>query len=106
MSSTNSDLNIVKNVRIIEWLKAELLSGVGALFKSLIKNNEEAILDALANLIMGCYFLGKRLGFSYAKIDAKIEQRLDSPEMQEHEIEEWYGDITNLQQYVKERNRY
>lgn len=105
MSSNNSDLNIVKNVRIIEWLKAELLTGIGALFKSMIKNNEEAIVDALANLIMGCYFLGKRLGFPYAKIDAQIEQRLDSTEMQEHEIEEWYGDISNLQQYVKERNR-
>lgn len=106
MSSTNPDLNIVKNVRIIEWLKAELLSGIGALFKAMIKNSEEAILDSLASLIMGCYFLGKRLGFSYAKIDARIEERLDSPEMQEHEIEEWYGDISNLQQYVKERNRY
>jgi len=106
MSSNNSDLNIVKNVRIIEWLKAELLTGVGALFKSMIKNSEEAILDALANLIMGCYFLGKRLGFSYAKIDVRIEQRLDSPEMQKHEIEEWYGDITNLRQYMKERNQY
>ena len=44
MSSNNSDLNIVKNVRIIEWLKAELLIGIGILFKSMIKNNEEAII--------------------------------------------------------------
>ena len=106
MSTNNPDLNIVKNVRTIEWLKAELLSAIGALFKGMIKNSEEAILDALTHLIMVCYFLGKRLGFSYAKIDARIEQCLEAPEMQEHEIEEWYGDITNLQQYVKERNRY
>lgn len=106
MSSNNSDLNIVKNVRIIEWLKAELLSASGTLFKAMIKNSEEVILDALAHLIMVCYFLGKRLGFSYAKVDARIEQRLESPEMQGHEIEEWYGDVTNLLQYVKERNRY
>lgn len=105
MSSNNSDLNIVKNVRIIEWLKAELLTGIGVLFKSMIKNNEEAILDALASIIIGCYFLGKRIGFSYAKIDAEIEKRLDSAEMQQHEIEEWYGDVSNFQQYVKERNR-
>lgn len=106
MSSNNSDLNIVKNVRIIEWLKAELLFASGTLFKAMIKNSEEVILDALAHLIMVCYFLGKRLGFSYAKVDARIEQRLESPEMQGHEIEEWYGDVTNLLQYVKERNRY
>ncbi len=106
MSSSNSDLNIVKNVRIIEWLKAELLTGIGALFKAMIKNNEEAILDGLAGLIVGCYFLGKRLGFSYLKVDARVEKLLDSSEMQKHEIEEWYGDVTNLQQYVKERKQY
>ena len=105
MSSNNPDFNIVKNIRIIEWLKAELVSGIGALFKSMVKNNEEAILESLAWLITGCYFLGKRLGFSYAKIDGKIEQRLSSPAMQDHELEEWYGDISNLEHYFKERNR-
>ncbi|MCL6591680.1 MAG: MazG-like family protein [Firmicutes bacterium] len=104
MSSNNPDFNIVKNVRIIEWLKAELVTGLGALFKAMIKNNEDAILDSLTWLITGCYFLGKRLGFSYAKIDAKIEQKLLSPQMQEHEIEEWYGDASNLHCYFKERN--
>jgi len=105
MSSNNPDFNIVKNIRIIEWLKAEIVSGIGALFKSMVKNNEEAILESLAWLITGCYFLGKRLGFSYSKIDGKIEQKLSSPAMQEHELEEWYGDISNLEHYFKERNR-
>lgn len=103
--SHNSDFNIAKNVRTIEWLKAELAVGVGSLFKAMVKNSEEAILDALANIIMGCYFLGKRLGVSYARIDARVEERLVSAPLQEHEIEEWYGDVSNLQQYIKERNR-
>jgi hypothetical protein len=105
MSSNNPDFNIAKNVRIIEWLKAEIVTGIGSLFKSMIKNNEEAILESLAWLITGCYFLGKRLGFSYTKIDAKIEQQLGSSAMQDHEIEEWYGDVSNLHYYFKEKNR-
>lgn len=105
MSSNSPDLNIAKNVRIIEWLKAEIVTGLGSLFKSTIKNSDEAILDSLAGLIMGCYFLGKRLGFSYAKLDERVEQRLESSQMQEHEIEEWYGDVSNLQHYLQERNR-
>ena len=105
MSSTNPDFNIVKNLRIIEWIKAEIVSGIGSLFKSMVKNNEEAILESMAWLITGCYFLGKRLGFSYAKIDTKIEQKLNSSPMQEHELEEWYGDVSNLSQYFKERSR-
>ncbi len=105
MSSSNPDFNITKNVRIIEWLKSEIITGIGTLFKSMIKNNEEAILESLAWLITGCYFLGKRIGYPYAKIDAKIEQYLSSSSLQNHEIEEWYGDVSNLQHYFKERNR-
>lgn len=105
MSSNNPDLNIVKHVRTIEWIKAEIVSGIGALFKAMVKNSEENIIDSLAGLVMGCYFLGKRLGIPFHKLDVKIEQRLQSSQLQEHEIEEWYGDVTNLQHYFKERNR-
>ena len=105
MSSNSPDINIVKNVRTIEWLKAELVSGIGALFKAMVKNNEEMIVDSLAGLIMGCYFLGKRLSIPFDKLDQKIINRLESAPLQEHEIEEWYGDVTNLEQYFKERQQ-
>ncbi len=105
MSSNSPDINIVKNVRTIEWLKAELVSGIGALFKAMVKNNEEMIADSLAALIMGCYFLGKRLSIPFDKLDQKVINRLESAPLQEHEIEEWYGDVTNLEQYFKERQQ-
>ena len=105
MPSNSPDINIVKNVRTIEWLKAELVSGIGALMKAMVKNNEEVIADSLASLIMGCYFLGKRLSIPFHKLDQKIIDRLESSELQEHEIEEWYGDVSNLEQYFKERKQ-
>ena len=105
MSSNSPDINIVKNVRTIEWLKAELVSGIGALLKAMVKNNEEVILESLAGLVMGCYFLGKRLSIPFHKLDEKIISRLESTELQDHEIEEWYGDVTNLEQYFKERQQ-
>ncbi|TCL71652.1 MazG-like nucleotide pyrophosphohydrolase family protein [Hydrogenispora ethanolica] len=106
MSSSNPDFNIVKNLRTIEWIKAELAAGMGTLFKALIKNNEELIQDSLAGLIVSCYFLGKRLGISFTKLDEIIRQKLQSPPMQEHELEQWYGDVSNLENYLKDRNRY
>jgi hypothetical protein len=105
MSSNSPDISIVKNVRTIEWIKAEIVTGIGALFKAMVKNNEEMILDSLAGLVLGCYFLGKRLGIPFNKLDTKIAERLESSQLQEHEIEEWYGDVTNLEQYFKERNQ-
>ena len=50
MSSNSPDINIVKNVRTIEWLKAELVSGIGALLKAMVKNNEEVILESISTL--------------------------------------------------------
>lgn len=105
MSSNSPDINIAKSVRTIEWIKAEIVSGIGALFKALVKNNEEMILDSLAGLVMGCYFLGKRLSIPFSTLDAKIAERLESSQLQEHEIEEWYGDVSNLEHYFKERNQ-
>jgi hypothetical protein len=106
MSSNSPDFNIVKNLRTIEWIKAEIVGGLGSLFKAMIKNNEDVIQDSLAGLIISCYFLGKRLGISFTKLDATMQQKLLSSQMQEHEIEQWYGDVSNLENYLKDRNRY
>ncbi len=105
MSSTNPDLNITKNVRAIEWLKGEMVTAVGTLFKALARDSEAAIVNALAGLILSCYFLGKRLGVPFQKIDETVEQLLESPQMQEHEIEEWYGDVSSLENYWQERKK-
>jgi hypothetical protein len=105
MSSNSPDNSIIKNIRAIEWIKAEIISGIGTLFKAMVKNNEEMMLDSLAGLILGCYFLGRRLSIPFHKLDEKIAERLESSQLQEHEIEEWYGDVTNLEHYIKQRNQ-
>jgi len=105
MPSGIHDHNIAQNMRTIEWLKAELISDLGSLYRAMVGNAEDLILDSLASLVIGCYFLGKRLGVSFQKLDSAITEKLSAKSLQEHEIEEWYGDVTNLQQYLKERNR-
>ncbi|HOJ79169.1 MAG TPA: MazG-like family protein [Bacillota bacterium] len=105
MPSGNHDLNIAKNVKIIEWLKAEIVTSIGSLYQAMVVNSEEMIQEALATLMVSGYFLAKRVGISYEKLDERIAQKLESPTMKEHEIEKWYGDVTSLQQYVNKRNR-
>lgn len=105
MAPNNSEFHIARQLRMIEWLKAELVATVGILYKALVKNSEEAIVDALANLVIGSYLLGKRLGVSFSKLDGTIAAHLASPAFQEHEIEQWHGDVTNLQNHWEERGR-
>lgn len=107
MSFDNNGIDITKNIKIIEWLKSELLSSVAALFDLLIKGlkgGQEAIVDTLANIIMVSYVLGKRLGIDYNSIDMRIEDKIKLGILEEHKVENWFGDLSGLKKHMN-RNR-
>lgn len=102
-----NNLDITKNIKIIEWLKSELLTTIASLFELLIKGTkagQEALIDVLANMILVTYILGKRLGISFSSIDMKIEDKIRLGILEQHRVEAWYGDLSNLKQYFN-RNR-
>ena len=66
-----SRADIARNIKTIEWLKTELVAGISSLFKGMLKSNEELIADSLANIVVGCYLLGKRLGLPFGALDEK-----------------------------------
>ena len=83
----NSD--VTKNVKIIEWMKKELILSVGDVFDLIfkgVKPLDEALQDTLANIIMITYLLAKRLGID-----------------QNHSVESWYGDFSNLKKHMENR---
>ena len=72
----NSD--ITKNVKIIEWMKKELILSVGDVFDLIfkgVKPVDEVLQDTLANIVMITYLLAKRLGVSFKEIDYKIKEK-------------------------------
>ena len=102
--SYNKNVDITKSIRVIEWLKSELLTAISTLFQLLVngvQNSQEAILDVLANIILVTYLLGKRLGVSFEKIDQKLESKVKLGVVEEHKIEKWYGDLSRLLDYIK-----
>lgn len=105
MPQPDGEIDIARNIRTIEWLKTELLSGLSALNKALLRGSEEAITDGLAGQMISCYALARRLGYSFAKLDAKVEAKLRVNVAEGHEIEKWYGDLSALLRYLEERKR-
>lgn len=103
MSAQGRDIDIARNVRIIEWLKAELAGGVASLFRAMLAGGDEAILDALAGVVVGCYLLGGRLGFNYARLDLKVEGKIRAGIQEGHELDKWSGDLTALLKHLEER---
>lgn len=95
MPSINHNLNIVKNVQMIESLKAELVSELALLYHGMVVNQEEAISDALASLVIHIFSLGKRLGIPYDELGRIIDEKLQSDSDRLLESEE----LLELQQY-------
>jgi len=101
MSSFDQEIDIARNLKTVEWLKSELVSSIANLFKALIRGQEEPILESLANIIVATYLLGKRVGINFSKVDLKVESIVKMNIQDEHEVEKWYGDLSNLLHYLK-----
>ena len=100
----NSD--VTKNVKIIEWMKKELILSVGDVFDLIfkgVKPLDEALQDTLANIITITYLLAKRLGISFSEIDYKIKEKIRIGIDQNHSVESWYGDFSNLKKHMENR---
>lgn len=101
----NSDINIdvTKNLRIIESLKSELLTQVAGLFESLTdgysKDLNDIIVDEISSVILVSYLLSRRLGLDYIDIDRKIQSKIRLGLIENSDVERYYGDLSELGKY-------
>lgn len=105
MASKNREIDVAKNLKTIEWLKAEMVDSVGALFKALLKTGNDAAAEALAAIIVVAYLLGKRVGVSFYTIDTKVKAHLTANIKNGHEVEQWYGDLSDLLHHIENQKR-
>ncbi len=104
MSQMHQMPNITKNIKVIEFLKCNILADVSGLFNKLFtKDNDGSafkVADVLASIISGCYILGRRLGISYETIDMKIRANLKVGTIQQNELEGEFGDLSALEAHL------
>lgn len=101
----NKDIDIIKNMRTVEWLKAQLLKNVANLYSILAlgeDNTQENLEDSISNLILESLLLGKRLGLSYENIERALKENIKINLIEEHKIEKWYGDLSGLLEYLNQ----
>lgn len=98
--------DITKNVKIIEWIKNEILMSISNLFNLLfkgVKPIDNGLQNAIANIIMLSYLLGKRLGISFDEIDYTIKEKAKEGIKEEHSVETWFGDLSKLEEHIDNR---
>ncbi|WP_313755887.1 MazG-like family protein [Tissierella sp.] len=99
----NKDIDIIKNMKTVEWLKAQLLNTVANLYSTLADGEEstkENLEDIISNLILESLLLGKRLGLDYENIESALRDNIKLNLIEEHKIEKWYGDLSILLEFI------
>jgi hypothetical protein len=99
----SQESDILRKLRLIEGLKADLLTEVGKLYQAMARNKREAIGEALAQIIISAFVLGRRLGIDYPQMDELINNRLGTNINQEPEIERWFGDMSEYRRHLRQK---
>jgi hypothetical protein len=102
----NEELGITGNIKVIEWVKVELLGAVTSLYKALLKgakSSQDMIRECLADIIILAYLLSRRLGMDFSSVDREIENKLKIGISEEDEIERVDGDLSKLLNYIKDK---
>lgn len=105
MLSGKSDLNIAKSIKMVEWLKNQLLSSVAELFQATYRGRRDAVVNTIADIFVVCYLLARRLSINFIELETVLEQKVRASIDEDHEIEKWYGDLSNLLQHIESRRK-
>ena len=104
MAYFDREIDITRNIKIIEWLKSELLADIATLYKALVngirEEVHESIAETLSNIILICYLLGRRLGASYNAIEIKVQNKIKLGLVENHDVEKYYGDLSELAKHL------
>jgi predicted ATP-dependent serine protease len=99
----SQESDILRRLRLIEGLKADLLTEVGKLYQAMVRNNRQAIGEALAQVIILVFVLGRRLGFDFSEMDEMVNTRLGHNIDQEPEVERWFGDMSEYRRFLRQK---
>lgn len=102
----NEEINITGNIKLIDWLKTELLGSVTSLYRILLKGSKasrDIICESIAEIVILSYLLARRLGIDFSSIDSKIQNKLKIGIIEEDRIETNTGDLSELLEYIRER---
>jgi hypothetical protein len=103
MRDSQRELDIAKNIKLIEWLKSELLDNMSGLFRGFLQGSETILRDCLANIVVLSYLLARRLGIRYTQLDDQIRERIRQNLETDGDFETWKSDLTVLEHHFHNR---
>lgn len=102
---SKGEMDIAKNIKMIENLQCQLLRLVSDLFCSMQDNRATAKdrADLLANIEIMTYLLAERLGISPQALDQKVVARLKVGMLEEEGSDEWKATLLGIYKHMENR---
>lgn len=97
----SQETEFLRRLKIVDWLKTELVTNTAVLFKAMWQEGGQAVTDALANIVITCYVLARRLGVDFSALEDAIQARLAVHIRNDHEVEKWFGDLSAYQKHLR-----
>ncbi len=100
-----AEMDIAGNLRIVEWLKSELLTSIADFFRTVSGEDSEncdirvPAADNLSDVILLGYLLARRLGIGYNAVEMKLQTKIKLGIIEGHHIEKNYGDLSELSKH-------
>lgn len=101
--TNGKEMDVARKAKIIEWLKTEMIEEMAQLFRGLWEGRQAKIVDGLASLIVSSYLLARRMGVGYRELDETVLAKLKEHKRENHQLEEWYGDLSSLERHLDGR---
>lgn len=95
------ELDIARNVKVIELLKSDMVGSLGDLFKAMITGNMEKAYNGLALMVINCFLLARRLGLNYGRLELLISDKTTAMLNEGYPLEEWQGDLASFKEYLE-----
>lgn len=99
------DFDIGRNIKAIEWLKTEIVVNAGQVCRALQSAKDDLVLQALANIMLSCYLMARRLGVSFSRLELEVQKQTKQAQVDNHELEQWYNDLSNLTEHLEVRRK-
>jgi hypothetical protein len=103
MSRPERGIQFAKSIKVVEWLKTEMIDQIAHLYKGIHHANQLVTIDSLSSLIVSIYVLARRIGFTFRELDQAVVQKLKEHTKEGHQLEQWYGDLSSLEEYMNKR---
>ncbi|WP_200757598.1 MazG-like family protein [Effusibacillus dendaii] len=103
MRDTQKELDIAKNIKMIEWLKTEVVETVAVLFRGFQQGSETLLKGGLANLVVLSYLMARRLGMRYSQFDSQIREQIRQNLEMDDAFFDWREDLSILEEHFQNK---